>query len=288
MTRAYTSPITRLKTEDVSTLVKLALSEDCIDHDITSESIFSFDEKAKARIFAKEFGILCGTKIAEELKVQTNNQFTFELHKNDGDVFNPNETILSLEGSLITILKIERPLLNFLQYLSGISTETYKITNKYNGKLFIFDTRKTLPAYRTLAKYAVYTGGGYNHRQNLSDMALIKDNHIALSGSISNAVKKVREKFPHRKLELEIDTLNQLEEAIISKPDIILLDNFSVEETMIAVKKIRESSNIEIECSGGITPDKLDELAKIGFLGVSMGYLTHTTRFLDLSLEILN
>jgi nicotinate-nucleotide pyrophosphorylase (carboxylating) len=288
MTRAYTSPVSELRTEDISTLVKLALSEDCIDHDITSESIFSIKEKAKARIFAKEFGILCGSKIAEELNNQTNQQIIFEFHKQDGDIFNPNETILSLEGNLVTLLKIERPLLNFLQYLSGISTETYKIAKKYEGRLFIFDTRKTLPAYRTLAKYAVYTGGGYNHRLNLSDMALIKDNHVALSGSISNAVKKIRDKFPDRKLELEIDGLSQLEEAISSKPDIILLDNFSIQDTMIAVKKIRENSNIQIECSGGITPDKLDELAKIGLIGVSMGYLTHTTRFLDLSLEILN
>jgi nicotinate-nucleotide pyrophosphorylase (carboxylating) len=184
-------------------------------------------------------------------------------------------------------LRIERVLLNFLQYLSGIATEANKISKKYENRLLIFDTRKTLPGYRKLAKYAVYIGGACNHRQNLSDMGLIKDNHVAMSGSILEAVSKIRKNFPDRKIELEIDGLFQLDEALKASPDIIMLDNFSIEDTKIAVEKIKlEKPNIRIECSGGITPEKLDALSNFGTIGVSMGYLTHTTRFLDLSLEI--
>ncbi|HRG47427.1 MAG TPA: carboxylating nicotinate-nucleotide diphosphorylase [Leptospiraceae bacterium] len=287
MDRFYTNPISKLTSSDFTQLVRIALEEDMPEKDITSESIFSKEQKANATLIAKEEGVLAGTIVIEELNKQTGNLFSYQVLKQDGEAFKPKETLLTLEGSLIVILRIERVLLNFLQYLSGIATEANKISKKYENRLMVFDTRKTLPGYRKLAKYAVYIGGACNHRQNLSDMGLIKDNHVAMSGSILEAVAKIRKNFPDRKVELEIDGLFQLDEALNASPDIILLDNFSIEDTKIAVNKIKlEKPNIRIECSGGITPEKLDALSNIGTIGVSMGYLTHTTRFLDLSLEI--
>ena len=287
MNRFYTSPISTLISSDFTDLVRLALQEDMPDRDITSESIFSKEQKANATLIAKEAGVLAGSIVIEELNKQTGNQITYQIFKQDGESFKPKDILLTIEGSLIVILRIERVLLNFLQYLSGIATEANKISKKYENRLLIFDTRKTLPGYRKLAKYAVYIGGACNHRQNLSDMGLIKDNHVAMSGSILEAVSKIRKNFPDRKIELEIDGLFQLDEALKASPDIIMLDNFSIEDTKIAVEKIKlEKPNIRIECSGGITPEKLDALSNFGTIGVSMGYLTHTTRFLDLSLEI--
>ena len=287
MDRFYTNPISKLTSSDFTQLVRLALEEDMPEKDITSESIFSKEQKANATLIAKEEGVLAGTIVIEELNKQTGNLFSYQVLKQDGEAFKPKETLLTLKGSLIVILRIERVLLNFLQYLSGIATEANKISKKYENRLMVFDTRKTLPGYRKLAKYAVYIGGACNHRQNLSDMGLIKDIHVAMSGSILEAVAKIRKNFPDRKVELEIDGLFQLDEALNASPDIILLDNFSIEDTKIAVNKIKlEKPNIRIECSGGITPEKLDALSNIGTIGVSMGYLTHTTRFLDLSLEV--
>lgn len=287
MDRFYTKPIDKLTPTDFTKLVRMALDEDMPDKDVTSESIFSSEQKSKATLIAKEPGVLAGSIVVEELKIQTGNQFTYKILKQDGENFSPKEILLTLEGNLRVILRVERVLLNFLQYLSGIATEANKISKKYENKLMIFDTRKTLPGYRKLAKYAVYIGGACNHRQNLSDMGLIKDNHVAMSGSIQEAVSKLRNQFPDRKIELEIDGLHQLDDAIKSSPDIILLDNFNLEDTKFAIDKIQKINlNIRIECSGGITPEKLEGLSKLGLVGVSMGYLTHTTRFLDLSLEI--
>lgn len=287
MDRFYTTPVSVLIHSDFTNLVKLALLEDMPEIDVTSEAIFSTEQKSIGTLIAKESGILAGTAVLEELCMQTGNQFSYQVFIKDGESFHPKDVILRIEGNLIVILRIERVLLNFLQYLSGIATEANKMSKKYENKLMIFDTRKTLPGYRKLAKYAVYIGGACNHRQNLSDMGLIKDNHVAMSGSIIEAVTKLRTKFPEKKVELEIDNLEQLDEALKASPDIILLDNFSLQDTKTAIEKIKlEKPNIRIECSGGITPERLDELSKIGKIGVSMGYLTHTTRFLDLSLEI--
>lgn len=286
MDRYYTSPAASLTPADFQELVRMALAEDCPDHDVTSEAIFSDSQMCKALLVSRETGVLAGTPVLEELKNQLGN-FEYTLHLKDGEVFHKGDKLLSIQGRLVIVLRLERILLNFLQYLSGIATEANKVSSKYGTSLLILDTRKTLPGYRKLAKYAVYTGGAANHRQNLSDMALIKDNHVAMSGSIEEAVLKVRNKFPDKKIELEIDGLHQLDSALNAHPDIIMLDNFSIEDTKLAVDRIRNRfSDIKIECSGGITPEKLTLLAEIGGIGVSMGYLTHTTRFLDLSLEI--
>lgn len=286
MDRFYTSPIDHLDKADFRPLLALAILEDCPDHDITSEAIFAETDTAIANLITREDGIFAGGDVFAALQEFFPETFSFQLLKQEGEKLQKGDLIATLSGNLRVLLRIERILLNFLQYLSGIASNVNKLVLQY-PELFILDTRKTLPGYRKLVKYAVYMGGGANHRIHLSDMGLIKDNHIAMSGSIQSAVQAVRNKFPNRKVELEIDGLFQLEEAILAKPDMILLDNFSIEDTKIAVQRLRtEAPSIRIECSGGITPEKLNSLSEIGQVGVSMGYLTHTTRFMDLSLEI--
>lgn len=286
MQRFYTQPIDILNEKDFSTLLDLAIVEDCPEEDITSVSIFSESDRGRAILQSRETGILCGTGILSCIQRKYPDTFNYRLKIAEGEKLEKNMQIAELEGSLRTILQMERILLNFLQYLSGIASTTYQLSSSYPN-LLILDTRKTLPGYRKLVKYAVYIGGGANHRIHLSDMALIKDNHIALCGSIPGSVEKIRSKFPGKKIELEIDELSQLDEAILSKPDIIMLDNFSDIDTTKAIEKIRNSGKpIRIECSGGITPEKLKFLSQFGDIGVSMGYITHTTRFLDLGLDI--
>lgn len=287
MDRGYTSPIQKLEDSDFSNLVDLALQEDLPQGDITTDSLFSKEDTCQARLYSKDTGVLCGTQVVHSLIQKTNANLVWSQTLPEGSRLEPNQVIGTFSGSLADLLKIERILLNFIQYLSGIATNAWQVSSKYPN-LLILDTRKTLPGYRKLAKYAVYIGGGANHRINLSDMAMLKDNHIAKAGDIYKAVALVRSKNPNKKIELEIDSLEQLKDAVTSKPDIILLDNFSNVDTEKAVEYIRsEGAGIRIECSGGITPDKLEYLSQFKDIGVSMGYLTHTVRFLDISLDIL-
>jgi nicotinate-nucleotide pyrophosphorylase (carboxylating) len=286
MQRYYTTPVNTLSPQDFTSLLKLAMEEDCPEDDITSYAIFSPEDRGIAHLTTREDGILCGSPILEAIHEIFGDDFIIKMEIQEGSKIQKGSKIAEISGSLRVILRMERIFLNFLQYLSGIATTVNKIVNEFPD-LLILDTRKTLPGYRKLAKYAVYTGGGANHRLNLSDMALIKDNHIALCGSITNAVEKIRSNYPDKKIELEIDTLEELEEAIKTSPEIIMLDNFNEENTKIAIENIRSKSNIiRIECSGGITPNKLKFLAGFGGIGVSMGYITHTTRFMDLGLDI--
>ncbi|PJZ68963.1 nicotinate-nucleotide diphosphorylase (carboxylating) [Leptospira perolatii] len=266
----------------------MAWQEDCPDEDITSVSLFQPNEQAIAFLNSREEGVLCGSGVLSVLQELAKHSFRYKWNFQDGERFSKGDTLCSIEGSLQSILRIERILLNFLQYLSGIATQTRKVVDRYgtNG-MMILDTRKTLPGYRKLAKYAVYCGGGANHRLNLSEMAMIKDNHLAMFSSASEPVEKIRSRFPGRLVELEIDSLEQLSDAIFAKPDVLMLDNFSVKDTRTAIDIIqKENPKILVECSGGITPEKLEELSRFSGVGVSMGYLTHTTRFLDLGLDI--
>ncbi|MDF3821307.1 carboxylating nicotinate-nucleotide diphosphorylase [Leptospira sp. 96542] len=287
MIRGYTEPITKIETKDFDALVSLALAEDLPEGDITTDSLFTKDETCSANLVAREFGVLCGTQVIECLISKTKSNLLWHQSLQDGAKLQRGSLIGRFEGSLANLLKMERILLNFIQYLSGISTNACKVKDLYPN-LLILDTRKTLPGYRKLAKYAVYIGGGANHRIHLSDMAMLKDNHIHKAGSIENAVAFIRTKNPGKKIELEIDGLFQLEEAIRSKPDIILLDNFNEADTTTAINKIKsEAPEVRIECSGGITPEKLQFLSKFSDIGVSMGYLTHTVKFLDIGLDLV-
>ncbi|XDD53156.1 carboxylating nicotinate-nucleotide diphosphorylase [Leptospira sp. WS4.C2] len=286
MIRGYTTPVTEISDKDFEALVTLALEEDLPAGDITTDSLFRSEDLCKADLLAKEEGVLCGLAVINCLIQKTNANVVWKPILSDGASLSKGTTIGSLEGSLVSVLKMERILLNFIQYLSGIATNASKVAKEFPN-LLILDTRKTLPGYRKLAKYAVYTGGGANHRLNLSEMAMLKDNHVAKAGSIQSAVQIVRNANPGKKIELEIDVLSQLDEAMNSNPDIILLDNFSDSDTEKAILRIKGNSpQIRIECSGGITPEKLKFLSRFQDIGVSMGYLTHTVKFLDISLDI--
>lgn len=286
MIRGYTTPVTEITEKDFEALVHLALEEDLPSGDITTDTLFSIEDLCKAELLAKEDGVLCGLAVLPCLIRKTNANVVWKPILTDGAPLSKGTIIGSLEGSLVSVLKMERILLNFIQYLSGIATNASKVAKEFPD-LLILDTRKTLPGYRKLAKYAVYTGGGANHRLNLSEMAMLKDNHVAKAGSIQSAVQIVRNANPGKKIELEIDGLSQLDEAMNSNPDIILLDNFSDSDTEKAIERIKGNSRqIRIECSGGITPEKLKFLSRFQDIGVSMGYLTHTVKFLDISLDI--
>ena len=290
--QGYTTPITSLKKEDYVDLLKLAIIEDEVYNDITSQSIFNQEHKSKATIISREKAILCGITMAKDIFLEIDNTLQITLYKQDGDTIEPNEPIVDIKGKTGSILASERIALNFVSFLSGISTITHQIVKKlepYNIKLL--DTRKTLPGYRKLSKYAVYIGGGNNHRISLGDMGLIKDNHIAASGSIQNAIQKFKNKYPNVKYQIEIDTFKQLTEAIELQPQYILLDNMNTEQLTKCASYIQQynkinNCNIFIEASGGFTADNIDILHNTGVQFVSMSKITMDSKNIDLSLEI--
>lgn len=291
MRHHYTTPVSSLALNDCQALLDLAILEDAPEGDPTSESIFEEGQQARATLIPREDGIFCAKSVSELLleRFRALTGYSIELQSEfeDGMPFQAGQTLITLQGSLRGILRLERPFLNFAQYLSGIATTVNKAVQEAGEGIEILDTRKTLPGYRRLAKYAVYCGGGTNHRIHLSDMAMIKDNHVHASGSITSAVTSIRQKHPGLPIDLEIDSLDQLEEALNQSPEVLLLDNMNAEQIRQAAVKIRSvSPRTRIEVSGGWTPAMLSELKDAGPLGVSMGYITHTTRFLDLSLEI--
>ena len=214
----------------------------------------------------------------------------FNTEKKDGDIIRKDDIIAQVQGNARSILKAERVALNFLQHLSGISTQAFKfnkLASTYKAK--VLDTRKTTPGWRTLEKYAVKTGNGVNHRFGLYDMVLIKDNHIAVAGSIKKAIVAAKKKRKRGvKIEVEIKTLDQVKEAIKEKPDIVMLDNLSLDEMEIAIDWIRKhDKKIKIEASGNVTLESVEEIAKTGVDFISVGSaLTLSSPALDISLDI--
>ncbi|MCB1322494.1 MAG: nicotinate-nucleotide diphosphorylase (carboxylating), partial [Leptospiraceae bacterium] len=207
----YTTPVRRITRTDCETLIQLTLAEDTPAGDPTSESIFSFEQHGTGRIVARESGVLCGLAVIEHLceinRERTGHAVHYVSGLQDGQPFNAGTQLLQLHGPLPAILTLERPVLNFLQYLSGISSVVARAVQAAGPDIAILDTRKTIPGYRKLAKYAVYCGGGTNHRICLSDMAMIKDNHVAAAGGITNAVQAIRKRHPDLPLEVEVDAL---------------------------------------------------------------------------------
>lgn len=288
----YTTPVSEIERSDCESLIRIAISEDSPAGDPTSEAIFPENEMGAGYIVSREPGILCGMPVIEHLidiyHEMGGKQLQIEPFLKDRDQFEENQEILRIRGPIRDILRMERLILNFLQYLSSISSTVHNAVIKGKPDLMIVDTRKTIPGYRKLAKYAVNCGGGVNHRINLSDMILIKDNHIAASGGITGAVEKIRSSFPDLPLEVEVDTLEQLRETVSLEPDYVLLDNMGraeIQEAISIISQLPEHRRPKIEISGGWTPDRFDELKGLGSLRISMSYLTATTRFLDLSLE---
>jgi nicotinate-nucleotide pyrophosphorylase (carboxylating) len=269
-----------------SNIVTAALTEDIGCGDVTTDGILK-DETGCAEIVAHEKGVLAGMPVAAEVFHQIDPSLSFTCLYRDGDSFNPGDVLARVEGSAASILKGERVALNFLQRMSGIATHTRAAVEEVAGtKARITDTRKTTPGLRGLEKYAVRTGGGQNHRFNLSDLVLIKDNHIRAAGSISQAVSRVRKSagFP-LKIEVEVTTLKQVKEALNCEVDIIMLDNMPTAEMYAAVNLV--AGRALTEASGGITMDRLHEVASTGVDLISMGLLIHGSRALDLSLNLI-
>lgn len=278
--------------ENYEDIVKKAISEDLGAYgDITSEYIFEKDSISKGFIICKEMegAVLCGTGIAEYVFKSIDPTVRFKILKNDGKNIKNREKICTFEGRTVSILKSERVSLNFISHLSGIATLTGKFTSiaSYYG-VKITETRKTLPGLRLLEKYAVRCGGGFNHRFGLFDGILIKDNHILACGGISKSIEKIHSKIPHSlKIEVEVKTEEDLNQAIKSKADIIMLDNMDYRELRDSVRKIRErlGRTCIIEASGGISLETLEEICKTGIDIVSVGALTNSAKAIDFSLD---
>lgn len=292
----YIRPIESLTRSDCETLIELSLAEDLPDGDATSDPLFTDDSVKEAHVVAREPGVLAGLPVISFLCDIYSEHYAplapliVQPDRKDGTSFAAGERLLSISGAVRDILRLERTMLNFIQYLSGIATTVERTVKLLPDRVVLLDTRKTLPGYRKLAKYAVYHGGGTNHRLNLSEMAMIKDNHIAAAGSIAVAVEKVRVARPGIKLEIEVDRLDQLTEALSQNPEIVLLDNMDVSQVARALRICEDAgSGAFIELSGNWKPERCAELSGLSLkrpIGVSMGFITHTTRFLDLSLEI--
>lgn len=271
----------------LNSLIERALKEDMPDGDVTSESIVSSESTSKAVILAKENGVLAGIDIAADVFRKLDSSIKFTKLKEDGEKVSPGEKIAWIEGNSILLLKGERTALNFLQRLSGIATMTRKFVDKLSGtSTQILDTRKTTPGLRELEKYAVKMGGGKNHRMSLSDMILIKDNHLQLVGSISKAIKKAREKVgKNLKIEVETTSLEEVKEALENGADMIMLDNMSIG----AMKEVVEfvGGRVPLEVSGNVDLDRIKKLASLGVDYISVGGLTHSYHSLDISMEFL-
>lgn len=275
----------------VDDLLKLALKEDITSEDITTNSIIKDDKtKATVDLICKEDGIIAGLNIFARVFEILDNDISIEFNFKDGDKVKNGEVLAIISGDVRTLLAGERVALNYLQRMSGIATYTNSIVQlfneKNNCKTKLLDTRKTTPNMRIFEKYAVKVGGGYNHRYNLSDGILLKDNHISFAGSVTNAVNYAREYAPFvRKIEVEVETLEMVQEAVDAKADIIMLDNMSVEMMQKAINIIDKKA--KTECSGNVTKENIGKLIDIGVDYISSGALTHSAPILDLSLKNL-
>lgn len=268
-------------------IIELALLEDLSLGDITSDTIFTPENRAKAAIRAKEDLVLCGMDVAETVFHAVDPDVVFTPLKKDGDNVKKGEVVLELTGSTLSILKAERTALNFMQRMSGIATASreYAAIGKKYG-VMIVDTRKTQPGLRRLDKYAVRTGGARNHRISLADSVMIKDNHIVAAGSITAAVKKIKDVIGHTpKVEVETTTLDEVKEALNAGADIIMLDNMTPEQIAVCKKEIAGRAIIEV--SGGVNKTNLEAYCAVRPDVISMGALTHSVPAKDLSLKIV-
>lgn len=272
-------------------LIDLALEEDGVFNDVTTKTLISQNKKAKAVLIANKPGILCGVNIFVEVFKTIDRKCRVHPIKSDGDKIKKGDHILEISGPAYAILSGERTALNFLQHLSGISTLTSEfVAVSKNGKTKIYDTRKTLPGYRNLAKYAVRCGGGANHRMGLSDMVLIKDNHLSLTEDLTEKIKQLRKIYKKMLIEVECENLVQVKHALNAKADIIMLDNMNFANTKKMVSLIRKSSTKdykpEIEISGGVNHKSIKQFSKLGIERISIGMITHSAPALDITLEI--
>ena len=265
-------------------LVRRALAEDIGAGDVTTNATVRQDQRARGTFLAKSACVLAGVDVALEAFRQLEPGVQAAFAKADGDRVKSGDALGSVTGSARTLLMGERTALNFLQRLSGIATAARRFVDAAAGRITILDTRKTTPTLRALEKYAVAAGGATNHRSGLFDAVLIKDNHISLAGGVARAVALVREARPDLPIEIETQTLEEVDEAVRAKADIVLVDNMSVADIREAVRRIQGRAKVEI--SGGVTVDRIQELATTGADFVSAGALTHSAMAADISFEI--
>ncbi len=267
-------------------LLKLALAEDLGSADVTTLSTIPADLEGSAIVFGREPFVLSGSKPFRRIFELLDPEISIECLFPDGERIEPNVTVFRIEGRVRTLLSGERTALNFAQRLSGIATMTRKMVDAIGGAgAQLLDTRKTTPLWRSLEKEAVRHGGGRNHRFGLSDGILIKDNHIAAAGGVAESVRRARENAPHTlRVEVEVENIEQLREALTAGADIVLLDNFSREmlKEAVAVAKGR----VLLEASGGVSLETVRTIAETGVDFVSCGALTHSARAIDLSMEM--
>lgn len=265
-----------------------ALKEDITSEDISTNSVMRTKKLGEVELICKQDGVIAGLSVFCRVFELLDDNIKIELFCQDGDNVEKGQRLAVLQGDIRVLLSGERTALNFLQRMSGIATYTRSIVKLLEGSnTKLLDTRKTTPNMRVFEKYAVKVGGGYNHRFNLSDGILLKDNHIGAAGGVKKAVKMAKEYAPFvRKIEIEVENLDMLREALEAGADIVMLDNMSIEDMKEAVKLAKGKA--ETECSGNVTRENVAKLADIGVDYISSGALTHSAPILDLSLKNLH
>lgn len=271
----------------IDNLIKTALLEDVNYLDTTTDYLIAETQQGKAKFTAKASGVLCGIDVALRVFSLLDPLVKSQVYKQDGDTIEKGDIIADISGKTRTLLKGERTALNLLQHMSGIATQTAQCVELIKGTgATIADTRKTLPGMRPLQKYAVTVGGGRNHRYNLSDAAMLKDNHIDAGGGITRAVAALREKLGHMvKIEIEVRNLDELKEALSANADVIMLDNMSP-ELMVQAVSITNGKAL-LEASGGITSETIKAVAQSGVDIISLGAITHSVTAFDISMSIV-
>ena len=275
-------------TLNVDHLLMQALQEDITSEDITTNSVMRAPQAGEVHLICKQDGIIAGLQIFERVFQLLDDTVTVEFFCEDGDAVKSGQLMAVVRGDIRALLSGERVALNYLQRMSGIATYTHSIAKLLEGsKTKLLDTRKTTPNMRIFEKYAVKVGGGYNHRYNLSDGILLKDNHIGAAGSVTKAVQMAKEYAPFvRKIEIEVENLDMVKEAVEAGADIIMLDNMSPEMMKEAISLI--DGRAETECSGNVTRENVERLLELGVDYISSGALTHSAPILDISLKNLH
>lgn len=265
-----------------------ALKEDITSEDVSTNAVMPEPCLGSVDLICKQDGIICGLQIFERVFKLLDENVTVDFYCKDGDRVENGQLMAKVKGDIRTLLSGERTALNYLQRMSGIATYTNKVAGLLTGsKIKLLDTRKTTPNNRIFEKYAVTVGGGHNHRYNLSDGVLLKDNHIGAAGGVKEAVKMAKEYAPFvRKIEVEVETLDMVREAVEAGADIIMLDNMTDEEMQEAVSII--SGKAEIEVSGNVTAENIERLKNLGVDYISSGALTHSAPIMDISLKGLH
>ena len=269
-------------------LIMMALQEDITSEDVSTNAVMPKAQKGKVDLICKQDGIIAGLDVYARVFTLLDDSTEVEFFCKDGDEVKAGQLMGIVTGDIRVLLSGERVALNYLQRMSGIATYTHEVAELLKGsKTTLLDTRKTTPNCRIFVKYAVRVGGGSNHRYNLSDGVLLKDNHIGAAGSITNAVRMAKEYAPFvRKIEVEVETLDQVKEAVEAGADIIMLDNMTTDQMRTAIDLI--DGRAETECSGNVTKENIERLISLGVDYISSGALTHSSPIMDISMKNLH